>query len=86
MVAMTSTGRPPSASRTRCAGPDYDVYVVQGSDRRDLGGGVRLDDLRGNQGTQFYDVPTGADLGDGPWTVLVWCQIFGVPVAHATPA
>ncbi|MGH8972118.1 MAG: DM13 domain-containing protein [Acidimicrobiia bacterium] len=66
-------------------GPDYDLYVVPGSDREDRGAGLRLDDLRGNQGTQFYDVPAGADVGDGPWTVLVWCQTFGVPVAHATP-
>ena len=67
-------------------GPDYDVYLVPGSDREDRDGGIRLDDLRGNQGTQFYDVPAGTDLGTGPWTVLGWCQTFGVPVANATPA
>jgi hypothetical protein len=67
-------------------GPDYDVYVVSGADRKDRDGGIRLDDLRGNRGTQFYDVPAGADLGRGPWTVLIWCQTFAVPVAHATPA
>jgi electron transfer DM13 len=67
-------------------GPDYDLYVVPGSGRKDRTDGVRLDDLRGNQGTQFYAAPAGADLGNGPWTVLVWCQTFGVPVAHATPA
>jgi hypothetical protein len=66
-------------------GPDYDVYVVPGADRRDRGGAIRLDDLRGNQGTQFYVVPPGPALGDEPWTVLVWCQTFGVPIAHATP-
>ncbi len=67
-------------------GPDYDLYLVPGPHRTDRSGGVRLDDLRGNQGTQFYDTPTDLELGDGPWTVLVWCQTFGVPVAHATPA
>ena len=36
-------------------------------------------------GTQFYDVPADVDLAAGPWTVLVWCQTFGVPVANATP-
>lgn len=66
-------------------GPDYDVYVVPGTDRADHDGGARLDDLRGNQGTQFYDVPAEVDVETGAWTVLIWCQTFGVPVAHATP-
>jgi hypothetical protein len=65
-------------------GPDYQVYVVPGVDRESPDGGTHLDGLRGNQGTQYYDVP--ADVGDvGPgWTVLVWCRAFGVPVAAAT--
>ena len=67
-------------------GPDYDLYVVPGADREDTKGGRRLGDLRGNRGTQFYDVPAGVNLEDGPWTVLVWCQTFAVPVAGATPA
>jgi hypothetical protein len=67
-------------------GPDYDLYVVPGENREGPKGGVRLDDLRGNRGTQFYDVPAGTKLEDGPWTVLVWCQTFAVPVAEATPA
>jgi hypothetical protein len=66
-------------------GPDYDVYVVPGSNRADRDGGVRLDDLRGNRGTQYYEVPAGIDVGNGDWTVLIWCQTFGVPVANATP-
>ena len=67
-------------------GPDYDLYVVPGVNREKRDGGTRLDDLRGNRGTQFYDVPAGVDLTSGEWTVLVWCQTFGVPVANATPA
>ena len=67
-------------------GPDYDLYVVPGADREDRDGGTRLDDLRGNRGTQFYDVPAGLDLTSGAWTVLVWCERFAVPVANATPA
>jgi hypothetical protein len=46
---------------------------------------VRLDDLRGNKGTQYYEVPAGTDVAAGEWTTLVWCQTFDVPVAGATP-
>lgn len=66
-------------------GPAYALYVVPGADRRDKGGGTRLERLRGNRGTQFYDVPATADVGTRPFTVLVWCETFGVPVASATP-
>ena len=66
-------------------GPDYDVYVVPGADQDGTSGGTRLDDLRGNQGTQYYEVPAGVDVATGEWTVLIWCQTFGVPVANATP-
>jgi hypothetical protein len=66
-------------------GPDYDVYVVPGADQDGTSGGTRLDDLRGNQGTQYYEVPAGVDVAIGEWTVLIWCQTFGVPVANATP-
>jgi len=67
-------------------GPDYDLYVVPGTDRQKRDNGTRLDDLRGNRGTQFYEVPASIDLNNGAWSVLVWCQTFGVPVANATPA
>jgi hypothetical protein len=67
-------------------GPDYDVFIVPGADRDDTDGGIRLDDLRGNMGTQFYEVPADVEIGGSPWTVLVWCQTFGVPIANATPA
>jgi electron transfer DM13 len=66
-------------------GPDYDVYVVPGDDQEARDGGTRLDDLRGNQGTQYYDVPARLAIDEGPWTVLIWCQTFGVPVANSTP-
>jgi hypothetical protein len=66
-------------------GPDYDLYVVPGDDREDTKGGTRLGDLKGNKGTQYYEVPAGLDLENGPWSVLVWCQTFAVPVAGATP-
>jgi hypothetical protein len=66
-------------------GPHYVLYVVPRADSHSKDGGTRLDDLRGNRGTQYYDVPVGTDLGSGEWTVLVWCQTFAVPVANATP-
>lgn len=64
-------------------GPDYDLYLVEGEDRQGKDGGIKLDDLRGNVGTQYYDVPAEVEAGPG-WTVLVWCEAFGVPVANAT--
>jgi hypothetical protein len=67
-------------------GPDYDVYIVPGANREDIGDAVRLDDLRGNKGTQYYEVPAGTDVTTGEWTVLVWCETFDVPIAGATPA
>lgn len=68
------------------SGPDFHVYVVQGRGREEPGdGGVRLDGLRGNQGTQYYPVPGTVDLQPGEWTVLIWCRLYAVPVANATP-
>ncbi|MFA5883234.1 MAG: DM13 domain-containing protein [Acidimicrobiia bacterium] len=66
-------------------GPDYRVYVVPGNTERTAEGAVELDALRGNQGTQFYDVPRDVAVDEGEWTVLVWCKRFAVPVAAAVP-
>ncbi|MEY2426267.1 MAG: hypothetical protein QOI61_1839 [Actinomycetota bacterium] len=66
-------------------GPAYVLYLVPGDDQHDLGGGTKLEALRGNRGTQFYDAPPGLDTAGEPWTVLVWCETFDVPVANATP-
>jgi hypothetical protein len=66
-------------------GPDYKLYVVPGTNRESPGDdGVFLDSLRGNQGTQFYEVPAGTNIEPGSWTVLVWCRAFAVPIANAT--
>jgi hypothetical protein len=67
------------------SGPDYFVHVVPGVDRESPDDGVNLGALRGNQGTQYYEVPAGTDAGAG-WTVVIWCRAFGVPVANATQA
>jgi hypothetical protein len=66
-------------------GPAYVLYLVPGADHHDLGGGTRIESLRGNRGTQFYDAPTATDIDSGEYTVLVWCETFDVPVANATP-
>ena len=66
-------------------GPDYKVYVVPGADQRKSTGGTKIEALRGNKGTQYYEAPAGIDLTTGEWTLLIWCEIFGVPIANATP-
>jgi hypothetical protein len=64
-------------------GPDYLVYVAPGLDAESPGAGaVELGPLKGNLGTQYYEVPSGADLS-GERSVLVWCRAFAVPVAAA---
>jgi len=57
--------------------------VVRGADQESPGDGLELDARRGNPGTQYSEVPSGTDVGDG-WTVLIWCRAFGVPVANAS--
>lgn len=67
-------------------GPDYDVYVVSGKDVTTPAGGTLLGDLKGTDGDQNYEVPSGAIAAPGaePLTVLIWCEVFAVPVANAT--
>jgi len=66
------------------AGPDYDVYVISGAQASAPAGGTLLGDLKGTVGDQNYPIPAGAIPGAGPVTVLIWCEIFAVPVANAT--
>jgi hypothetical protein len=46
-------------------------------------GGANLGGLQAEVGDFFYDNITD-DLSQGEWTVLVWCEPFGVAVAGAT--
>lgn len=67
------------------AGPDYDVYVVSGANVSGPADGTLIGDLKGTVGDQNYDIPAGAiPTGGEPVTVLIWCEIFAVPVANAT--
>ena len=66
------------------SGPDLDVYLVPGEDQRGLGGGHYVAPLTAERGNQNYTVPPDADLTNGTWTVLVWCETFDVEVANAT--
>ena len=67
------------------SGPDYDVYVVSGANVSVPEGGTLLGDLKGTVGDQNYEIPSGVLPGGGdPVTVLIWCEVFAVPVANAT--
>lgn len=60
-------------------GPDLRVYLVPGAANADgsVEGGVDLGRLKGNLGTQQYEVPDGVRVGDGA-SVVVWCRAFTV--------
>jgi hypothetical protein len=69
------------------SGPDYVVYLVPGRDARTpTDDAADLGRIKGNKGTQYYDVPAGfpTDISnDRPHTVLVWCRAFSVPIGNA---
>ena len=60
--------------------PDPVVYLVPGAGEA-IDGGTRLG--RFDPRRDRYEIPPGTDL-DQPFTVLIWCQRFAVPVAGAT--
>lgn len=61
-------------------GPDLNVYLTVGGDVD--AGYVDLGDLRGNIGSQNYEIPVDVDLGEFD-TVVIWCVRFGVGFAEA---
>lgn len=64
--------------------PDPRLYVVPAADATDPGDGVDLGSFRGTRGDLLdVAVPAGTEVGQG-WTVLLWCERFGVPIAFAT--
>lgn len=69
-------------------GPDLFVWLtsvddVQGN-RRSVGGDavVDLGRLKGNVGSQNYEIPADVDLSEFD-TVIVWCRAFGVLFSFA---
>jgi hypothetical protein len=64
-------------------GPDLKVYLVPGGyEGGDVGDYVDLGGLKGNKGTQQYDVPRGVDTGRYS-TVVIWCRAFSVAFGAA---
>lgn len=65
-------------------GPDLRLYLVAGSvdGDSDPGDHVDLGALKGNAGTQLYEIPAGVDT-ERYTTVLVWCRAFSVPFGAA---
>lgn len=65
------------------AGPDLRVYLVSGGyEGGDVEEHVDLGGLKGNQGTQQYDLPDGVDTSRYS-TVLIWCRAFSVAFGAA---
>jgi hypothetical protein len=65
-------------------GPDLQLYLspVTGGQ---VDGGVKLGPLKGNLGTQAYDLPPEVDLGQVS-TVVIWCERFSRAFGSATLA
>lgn len=62
-------------------GPDLRVYLAV-SPTGPVAAGLDLGRLRGNRGTQQYEVPAGADLGRYR-AVVIWCRAFTVAFGTA---
>jgi hypothetical protein len=64
-------------------GPDLRVYLVAGPyDGGDVGDFVDLGGLKGNKGTQQYELPSGVDTARYG-VVVVWCRAFSVAFGSA---
>ena len=74
-------------------GPDLEVWLSdqpvlagpEGWSIFDDGAYVNLGPLKGNIGTQAYDLPADVDLGAVP-TVVIWCERFSRAFGSATLA
>jgi hypothetical protein len=65
------------------SGPDLRLYLVPGGyDGGDTDDNVDLGGLKGNKGTQEYDVPADVDTSRYS-TVVIWCRAFSVAFGSA---
>src|SRR5712692_5603760 len=69
-------------------GPDLHVYLVPDEKinpdiGKDIPGYVDLGKLKGNQGSQNYNIPANVDVSKFR-SVVIWCQPFRVPFIAAT--
>ncbi len=63
-------------------GPDLKLFLSPSSEGN-VDGGVNLAPLRGNRGTQLYEIPSDVDLASLP-NVVIWCERFSTPFGTAT--
>jgi hypothetical protein len=63
-------------------GPDLQLYLSPSADGS-VEGGVKIGPLKGNQGTQSYELADGIDVEALP-NVVIWCERFTVPFGTAT--
>ena len=63
-------------------GPDLRLYLSPRPDGS-VDGGIELAPLRGNLGTQAYELPADADLG-ALGNVVIWCERFSRSFGTAT--
>ena len=69
-------------------GPDLHVILspvasAEGRDDVMASGYVDLGSLKGNRGSQNYDIPADVDITSGEWTVVIYCVPFHVLFATA---
>lgn len=63
-------------------GPDLQLYVSPSADGL-VDGGTRLAPLKGNVGTQTYELPAELDLSSAS-NVVIWCERFSRAFGTAT--
>ena len=62
------------------SGPDLYVWLVK--DEGDLSSALELGELKGNSGTQSYELPVGTDVEDYSH-VYIWCKRFSALFGRA---